>query len=84
MTSDHRISVIGMLRGVEGETRHVCWQCPECDAWHSEDYEVGLANPYHSSCGWTRHHKLAVAILISVLWSQEIADAEPVAGSDGG
>ena len=84
MTSDHRMDVIGMLRGVEGETRHVCWQCPECGAWYSDDYEVGLANPYHASCGRTRHHTLACAIPVSVLWSQEIADAEPVAGSDNG
>ncbi len=53
---EKRVRVNGVLRGNEGEMRHVCWQCPECMSWYSDDFDSSLTNPYEASCGWTRKH----------------------------
>ncbi len=37
-------------------TNHVCWQCPVCDSWYSDDYVDGDTPPTLASCTWTRKH----------------------------
>ncbi|MCA9039990.1 MAG: hypothetical protein KDA65_06580 [Planctomycetaceae bacterium] len=41
----------GELKGdYRGETAHVCWCCPLCDRWYSDDYYGDLESPYLASC----------------------------------
>ncbi|MCA8987028.1 MAG: hypothetical protein KDA78_05275 [Planctomycetaceae bacterium] len=71
MNDSKAIPVNGVLRGRAGETMHVCWQCPECLAWYSDDYDSNLENPYTSGCGWTRKHQTGEVINVIVEWAPE-------------
>src|SRR4051794_8595658 len=77
MAHDDLHPVTGMLRGLAGETRHVCWECPECHHGYSDDYDDDLPNPYKCSCGRTRHHALGQQIHVSISWSSEADNKTP-------
>jgi hypothetical protein len=64
-------TVLGVLRGEEGETRHICWQCPTCESWYSDDYNSDLANPYVTCCGRSRHHSTGKSLTVLVSWEIE-------------
>ncbi|MCH7725043.1 MAG: hypothetical protein IH991_00980 [Planctomycetes bacterium] len=49
-------AVIADARGKAGETCHVCWQCPTCNEWYSDDIEFGEQPPLMTQCGRTKHH----------------------------
>ena len=42
--------------GEEGTTCHVCWKCPLCDQWYSDDVEYGTMAPIMTTCGRTKKH----------------------------
>lgn len=42
--------------GEEGATCHVCWKCPLCDQWYSDDVEHGTTAPIMTTCGRTKKH----------------------------
>ncbi len=75
MCESKSIVVDGILRGRPGETRHVCWQCPECLAWYSDDYISNLGNPYLTRCDWTRKHDSGDLVIVSVKWTPEEIDS---------
>ena len=60
--------VNGLLRGSEGETRHVCWECPVCGNGYSDDYDSDLTNPYPEQCGNSKRHPTGAPIRVSVAW----------------
>jgi hypothetical protein len=68
----------GVLRGLEGETRHVCWQCPACGTWWSDDYVEGDPNPLLTSCGYSRKHADGKTVDVSVSWVHESARDDPL------
>lgn len=41
--------------GKAGDTNHVSWQCPRCEAWSFEDVEHDATGPLLVHCG-SRHH----------------------------
>lgn len=69
------VSVKGILRGAEGETRHLCWQCPDCGEMWSDDFEPGDTNPFISSCGWSQRHSHGAVTNVSISWQVEQAPA---------
>ncbi|MAT16561.1 MAG: hypothetical protein CMJ46_14975 [Planctomyces sp.] len=43
--------VAGELKGnPETETAHVCWFCPLCGRWYSDDSDFSLDSPYLTIC----------------------------------
>lgn len=52
------------FKGKQGETCHVCWQCPECDEWFSDDVDRDKNPPMLSSCGQSRKHSDAKTVLV--------------------
>lgn len=63
--------VIAILRdegGESGTTCHVCWQCPDCEEWFSDDVEYQEQPPLLTSCGWTRHHANGEPIPVMLFW----------------
>lgn len=42
--------------GEDGATCHICWQCPLCNQWFSDDVEYGVTPPVMTSCGRTKNH----------------------------
>ncbi|MBL8821737.1 MAG: hypothetical protein JNJ77_04045 [Planctomycetia bacterium] len=61
----------GILRGNACDTRHVCWQCPECGHWWSDDYEEGDPKPLLSSCMNSQKHQNGVPVFVAVEWIYE-------------
>lgn len=60
--------VIAEARGTAGETCHVCWQCPDCGHWYSEDIEFGEEPPLMSSCGRSSHHARGRSANVMLFW----------------
>ena len=77
------MTVEGVLRGVEDETRHVCWQCPVCGSGVSDDYDGDLANPYPEACWRLRHHPGNKPVHVLVVWRLDEVDDSPGATADG-
>jgi len=74
------VEVLGILRGAPGETRHVCWSCPDCGAGWSDDFDEALTNPYASSCGRSRHHRDGMVKNFLVSWAPEALTPKDGAG----
>jgi len=77
MDEGNPIRIAGLLRGSEGETQHVCWSCPACGQWYSDDYDSDLPNPYVAQCGLTRKHQTGEAVNVFVAWVRESTRDDP-------
>lgn len=68
MTEIAVVQIDGVLKGSPGETQHICWQCPRCKEWYSDDWDESLENPYISTCGWTRKYDDGKVIKYMISW----------------
>ena len=62
----------GVLRGVEGETRQICWERTVCGWKSSDDYDPGVTNPLMTLCGHRRQRPSGNDIAILVQWRPEV------------
>ena len=54
--------------GEHGATCHVCWQCPQCNEWYSDDVQFGEAPPLITACGRTKHHADQAQFNVILFW----------------